>query len=325
MDFFMAYLKSKKKVFWLLIIFALTYFCVFLLYQLPLTLCIYPTCLCCGLAIAFFIPDFLKSRRRHLRFLQDCPDYAIRSEAGSVEEADCLAKIETLEKQIAEIETKWSGKYRDTVEYYTVWVHQIKTPIASMRLRLQGEDSAQARQLLSELSRIEQYVEMVLVFLRLGTDSTDYVLKEHSVESLAKQAVRRFASDFIGRKLSLSFEPFTMTAITDEKWFVFCLEQLISNALKYTREGGVKIYSPSDKVLCIEDTGIGIAPEDLPRIFEKGYTGYNGHQDKKASGIGLYLCKRILEKLYIDIRMESEPGKGTKVFLDLSQYDLKAE
>ncbi len=194
-----------------------------------------------------------------------------------------------------------------------------------MRLRLQGEDSAQARQLLSELSRIEQYVEMVLVFLRLGTDSTDYVLKEYSVESLAKQAVRRFASDFIGRKLSLSFEPFTMTAITDEKWFVFCLEQLISNALKYTREGGVKIYSPSDKVLCIEDTGIGIAPEDLPRIFEKGYTGYNGHQDKKASGIGLYLCKRILEKLYIDIRMESEPGKGTKVFLDLSQYDLKAE
>ena len=113
--------------------------------------------------------------------------------------------------------------------------------------------------------------------------------------------------------------------MTDEKWLSFVIEQLLSNALKYTREGEIRVYLREPKTLCIEDTGIGIAPSDLPRVFEKGYTGYNGRTDKRASGIGLYLCRRVCEGLGIDIRIISELDKGTTVLLDLEQYKLKNE
>ena len=192
-----------------------------------------------------------------------------------------------------------------------------------MRLALQNEDTPLSRKLTSDLFQIEQYVEMVLAFMRLGSDSSDYVFREHSIDSIVKQSVTKFASEFIDRKLRLEYEPIDKLVVTDEKWLSFVIEQLLSNALKYTRTGSVKIYMQEPMTLCIEDTGIGIAPDDLPRIFEKGYTGYNGRKDKKASGIGLYLCKRICGNLEIGISVTSELDKGTVVHIDLKQYDLK--
>ena len=113
--------------------------------------------------------------------------------------------------------------------------------------------------------------------------------------------------------------------MTDEKWLCFVLEQLLSNAVKYTYEGGVTISVSPEKVLTIRDTGIGIAPEDLPRIFEKGFTGYNGRSNKKATGLGLYLCKQAADKLGVRIRVKSRPGEGTAVSLDLSSRKLEVE
>lgn len=177
---------------------------------------------------------------------------------------------------------------------------------------------------------IEQYVEMVLAFLRLDSDSSDYVFKMHELDPLLRQSIRRFSSEFINRKLSLSYTPpsdenGTLQMITDDKWFCFVIEQLLSNALKYTRTGTISIFFSQPKVLCIKDTGIGIAPQDLPRVFEKGYTGCNGRTDKKASGLGLYLCKRICKNLGIGISITSEVDNGTCVYLSLDQYPLKAE
>ena len=231
----------------------------------------------------------------------------------------------TIHAELADTAAADAARYTDMVEYYTVWAHQIKTPIASMRLALQKEDSAEARKLLYELRRIEQYVEMVLVFIRLDSNSSDYVLKAQPVDPLVKQAIRRFAPDFIGKKLKMSYEPSELCAVTDEKWLVFVLEQLLSNALKYTRTGGIRVYFPEPKVLCIEDSGIGIAPEDLPRIFEKGYTGGNGRVDRQASGLGLYLCRQICTRLHIGLSAQSQVDVGTKVFLDFAQYELKKE
>lgn len=230
-----------------------------------------------------------------------------------------------LSREYRDFIEKSDAKYENMMEYYTVWAHQIKTPIASMKLSLQGQDSEFARKLSADLLRIEQYVDMVLVYLRLDSESTDYVFRRCSTDALIKRSVRKFASDFIERKLWLKYEAEDTVIVTDEKWLGFIIGQLISNALKYTKEGGITIYFREPKILVIEDTGIGIAAEDLPRIFEKGYTGYNGRTGGNASGIGLYLCKRICENLRIGIRAESVVGKGTKMILDLNQYELKDE
>ena len=179
---------------------------------------------------------------------------------------------------------------------------------------------------MSELFRIEHYVEMVLTYLRLDSLLSDYVFKEHYIDTIIKQSVKKFAAEFIGKKIRLEYEPVNETVITDEKWLSFVIEQILSNALKYTNTGGsVKITMEQPKLLCIKDTGIGIAAEDLPRIFEYGYTGCNGRIDKRASGIGLYLCKKICNNIGIDITVKSTPEKGTAIYLNLEQYQLKKD
>lgn len=166
----------------------------------------------------------------------------------------------------------------------------------------------------SELFKIEQYVEMVLQYLRLNSSINDFVLKEYDLDDIIRQAVRKYAPMFVRKKLTLHYDPVQTKVVTDEKWLVFVLEQVLGNAIKYTASGEISIYMEGG-CLVIEDSGIGILPEDLPRIFEKGYTGYNGRSDKKASGIGLYLVRKILNKLGHKILAESEPEKGTKVRL----------
>jgi len=210
-------------------------------------------------------------------------------------------------------------------DYYTIWVHQIKTPIAAMRLILQGEEGSQSRLILEqELFRVEQYAEMALHYIRLGSMSSDLLLEECDLGIIVKQALKKYAINFSSKKLSLALEEFSVIVVTDDKWLTFIIEQALSNSIKYTREGGIRIYlSRTEKciekqdnlMLVIEDTGIGISQEDLPRIFEKGFTGYNGHMDKKSTGIGLYLCKQIADKLGYKIEVISDVGKGTKFII----------
>ena len=323
------YVKTKTGTIALVLFIYILFVVFFGLYHLPMEALVYPILLCTVLSVCFLAADFLREKKkadtlahmleRTASMIDELP------EAKSLSEEQYAQLVQKLVEDIAELRTLENSKYRNMMEYYTVWVHQIKTPIASMRLTLQNEDSALSRKLSSDLFRVEQYVEMVLTFLRLGEDANDYVFKQHTVDELVRSSVRKFASEFIGRKLRLEYTETDAGVVTDEKWFCFVLEQLLSNALKYTREGGIKIYMRGEKELVIEDTGIGIAPEDLPRIFEKGYTGYNGRSDRKATGLGLYLCKRICDNLGIGLSAESEVGKGTRISLHLEQYHLKAE
>ena len=166
---------------------------------------------------------------------------------------------------------------------------------------------------------------MVLAYLRLDSESTDYVIRECALDDVVRLAVRRFAGEFIARKLSLEYAPLNTRVLTDEKWLGFVVEQVLSNALKYTREGGVSIYMEPPATLCIRDTGIGIAPDALPRIFENGFTGINGRIDQRATGIGLHLCRRICRNLGHGITAESEHDRGTTIRIDLSRNDFKVE
>ncbi len=240
-------------------------------------------------------------------------------------EAQYQELLRGLYGQKQELVTEYNGRFQELVEYYTIWAHQIKTPIAAMDLILQQEESSFQKQIAQELRRIRQYVEMALVVLRLDADSTDYVIKEYELDDIICQALRKFAPSFIYKKIRLVYEPLGKRVLTDEKWLLFVIEQLLSNALKYTRKGTIEILLEEPATLCIRDSGMGIAPEDLPRIFEKGYTGYNGRKDKKASGIGLYLCRRILGKLNHGITVDSVLGEGTIVRVNLYRERRKLE
>ena len=243
----------------------------------------------------------------------------------TVEGADCAAVVETLRRELRRQETARAARWEDMTAYYTAWVHQIKTPIAAMRLTLQGEDTPAARRLMTELGRVEQYVDMALTYLRLEEGGSDYVIRTCAVDDVVRAAVRRFAGEFIDRRIALDYTPVEWETVTDGKWLTFVVEQLLSNALKYTgQDGTVRIYREGDD-LCIRDSGMGIAPEDLPRVFDMGYTGQNGRLDRRSSGIGLYLCRRICRNLRHEIRIESVPGVGTTVRLTLGRPAFVAE
>ena len=224
-------------------------------------------------------------------------------------------------------------RYTEMMDYYGMWAHQIKTPIAAMRILVQSgmdreeneENQKLFRQLQMELFKTEQYVEMVLSYLKIGDIAKDMVLERCDLGKVVRQAVKKYSRLFILQKLSLEMGEIAEIVLTDEKWLSFVVEQILSNALKYTKSGSVSIYLEQEGVLVIKDTGIGISAEDLPRIMEKGYTGYNGRIDKHSTGIGLYLCKKVMDKLHHQLRIDSEDGKGTKVVLDLRRTQLDLE
>ena len=317
---FKDYLKSRINVIVLMIVvegvFASSYF----LFDMPAVTVLYPLILSVSVLVVAGVIDFLITLNKHKKLTQrEFPD-----PSGPIEK-DYLEIINKLKEEEEYSRKKATSDYNNMVEYYTVWAHQIKTPIASMRLQLQSEDNESSRKLMGDLNRIESYVEMVLTFLRLDSDSTDYVIKEYDLDEIIRPAIRKFSREFILKKLKLEYEPVSFKTITDSKWLSFIIEQVISNAVKYTSEGSVRIYMSEPGILCIEDTGIGISEEDLPRIFENGYTGFNGREDKRASGIGLYLCKRIANNLGHKIYAESKVGEGTKIFLDMRAKKLDVE
>jgi len=291
---------------------------VFALYRLPLQAILYPAILSLAMFACLGVSHFLQSRRRHLMMQELCQGVELLSEelpeASSLEAADFRAMVLSLQEKMARQEARDARQYQELLEYFTLWAHQIKTPIASMQVTLQNEDSELSRRLRSDVRHIESYVEMVMTYLRLGDGSSDYCFRQHDLDDILRPAARKFAGDFIGKKLTLHYEPVNTTVVTDDKWLSFVVEQVLSNAVKYTAQGGVWITWECD-TLSIRDSGMGIAPEDLPRIFEKGYTGFNGRQDKRASGIGLYLCKKICDRLGHTIAVHSEVGEGTTVSL----------
>lgn len=253
-----------------------------------------------------------------------------------------------LENQsIARSESESSAAIRQSQmrDYYSMWVHQIKTPISAMKLLLEVEreelgqlicDDEQSQYLLSdnmdsfedELFRIEEYVSMALQYQRVSSTENDFVLEKVSVDGVIRDTIKKYAKIMIRRHIGINYSGTGQDVYTDGKWLAFMLEQILSNAIKYTPQGVVTIETAEEKTgffITIKDTGIGIKAEDLPRVFEKGYTGYNGHADKKATGIGLYLCRQMADKLGHTIRMESEIGKGTKVWIgfDLDYSDVR--
>lgn len=325
---FGEFLSAHKKSIIAWLITCAVFAVVFSLYELPLAPVLYGAVLSGFFGAVIIAADFVSYRRKRTALQRLADEITLSAEniplpQNGIEE-DYTKLIHTLYDSLKAAENEAAEKLSDMTDYYTMWVHQIKTPIAAMGLILQNGDSPEYSELSENLQKIEQYAEMVLCYLRLDSNSSDLVIKEYDLDSIVKQAVRKFSSQFIRRQLKLVYKPLEKTVLTDEKWLLFVIEQIISNAVKYTPSGEVEIYCEEPLTLCIRDTGIGIAPEDIPRIFEKGYTGCNGRLDKKASGIGLYLCRRICGKLGHKITAESGDS-GTVIRLYLESRSLEIE
>ena len=324
-----GYIKQHIKVLLLFIVFALVFCVVFSLYNLEIEAICYSVILCAFIGLIYVCINFINYYKKHIQLYKLQNEISISLEnlpsPKTVMEEDYTNLILNLNKEYKTYISKSDIAKSDMIDYYTMWVHQIKTPISAMKLLIQTSESEISSDLSSELFKIEQYVEMVLSYIRLGSNENDFVLKEYDLDNIIRQAVRKYAPLFIRKKINLDFQPTNYKVLTDEKWLVFVIEQLLSNAIKYTNKGKISIYSLENKKLVIEDTGIGISKEDIPRIFDKGFTGYNGRTDKKATGLGLYLCKKILDKLSHKIYIESEVGVKTKVILDLSMVNVNIE
>lgn len=320
---FQKWLRSRRTVISVFFMFACLLAASFYLYRLPLRAVLYPAGLCAALGLLLLANDYAGTVRRHKvwRHLY-APAAARQSELPppeTVAEADAAAVIVRLRQALIVDEMAAQSRYDNMMEYYKLWAHQIKTPLAAMRLTLAGEDSPAARTLGVELARTERYADMVMTYLRLDDAKGDYVFRETAVDPLVREAVKRFSGEFIAKHLTVDIAGIGIVTVTDAKWLSFVLEQLLSNALKYTRTGGVRIFSPAPCKLSIADSGIGIAPEDLPRIFERGYTGGSGRTDAHSSGIGLYLCRRVCDLLGVGLTATSTVGVGTTVTLDFTQ------
>lgn len=323
---FLSYLKTTRCAIVTFLCCACLYAAVFFLYRLPMGAAVYPLLLSAFLCAVVLGVRFRRHKRHMdaLRALNGLPPALMQAELPvpvTPAEARTQALVRTLAQENVRLTEEARARYDQMVRYYTLWAHQIKTPLAAMRLHVSALHEEQARTVGSEMNRIEQYADMVLAYMRLGEPGADYVFRACELDSVVRVAVRRFAGEFIGRKIRLAYQPLNAQAVTDEKWLSFVVEQLLSNALKYTRPGGtVSIYMEAPRTLCIRDTGIGIAPEDLPRIFDMGYTGVNGRLDMRASGIGLYLCRTVCQRLGHPLTAQSRPGEGTVMRIGLEQH-----
>lgn len=231
-------------------------------------------------------------------------------------------KEEKLKNQIQELEeanlnlrNDFLAKEKELQEYFLIWIHQIKTPITAGKLICDSDiENENVKNIKKELIYIEDYTNMALSYLKMANHNTDMDISLVNLDDIIKPLIKKYAILFISNNIKLEYEKLNVKVITDSKWCMVVIEQLLSNAIKYTKNGIVSIsFNEKENYLEIKDNGIGIKDSDLPKIFDKGYSGFNGRQNQKSTGIGLFLVKQILDKLGQKVKLESKLGEGTSV------------
>lgn len=328
MKLFFKYIYKLKKEFTLFFLFSLIFLGIFALYDTYIEAIIYSFLICTLIGLIVVCIGFINFRKQHIMLKNIYKNLPLMTENLPNPENLIQEDLQRIIDRLSEINQNSVNNIKDLqkdiTDYFTVWVHQIKTPIAAMQMILQSEDTETSLELNAELFKIEQYAEMALNYIRLDSNSNDLIIKHYNLDNIIKQAIQKYAPLFIRRKIRLVYSPISAEILTDEKWLLFIIEQLLSNAVKYTINGSVAI-TYKNEILTISDTGIGIADEDIPRIFEKGYTGLSGRTDKKSTGLGLYLCKTAADKLNHCIYVKSEIGEGSAFSIDLSVKNIDIE
>lgn len=333
-----AYLRERFVPVFLYIAEALVFMMIAALYGYEGVLAnmTYALGLAAFLGACYLVWDYMKYRGKYRELQQLLPAeeraHDLPETSSAIEQVyQNIITAQEAEKRA--LITQLDEKQQNMADYYSMWTHQIKVPLAAMDLLLQNADEnvQTAKQLREEIFKTGQYVDMALHYARMESISADLSFTKLDVGELVKGALKKYWLLFSGAGVNLHFEECHAQVITDGKWFSFVIEQVLSNALKYTKKGSISIYGVDEEgrrvtegcsYLVIEDTGIGIEASDLPRIFERGFTGYNGRLGNKSTGIGLYLCRQIMDRLGLSIRVESKQNEGTKVFLGIVQEEI---
>lgn len=228
-----------------------------------------------------------------------------------VKEVNVKEIIIKLEEENRILKSQISKTRKDLQEYYILWLHQIKTPITVSKLLLNSKN-IDLEKLKTQILYIEEYSNMAISYTKLFDQTTDMDITEVELDKIIKPLLKKYSIIFINKGISLDYKTIDNKVISDSKWLAILIEQILSNALKYTKDGTISIVFDNEfNRLTIKDTGIGIRSEDLNKIFDKGYSGFNGRLEEKSSGLGLYLSSLISKKLNIDIDVYSKLNYGS--------------
>ena len=325
---FKLFLLSVRQQIFVFIAMAMLFAGIFILNGLPLTLYLYSIELGLFFFFSYLVIQYFRYRNRYEAIIQVGEAHSVNNEdiASGTDPADqlYLDKISELQQDIRNLTNEHAERQADQLDYFTLWLHQIKTPLSAISLLNQSNSTPESKKISQEIVRLEDYTHMALNYVKLEDSGSDMDLSEVDLDSVIKRAVKKYSILFTYKGIRLDYQPLKTTVLSDGQWLQILLEQLLSNSLKYTASGSISIYlDPGrEQALIIEDTGAGIRPEDLPKIFNKGYSGLNGRLHEKSTGIGLFLSKKICKRLGHELIIESELGKGTRAAVSLARKEL---
>ncbi len=226
--------------------------------------------------------------------------------------------LKETEKSMAEHVNEYKFANEEYKEYIELWIHEIKTPIAVSKMIVENNPSEITKNINEEIEKVEYFVEQALFYARSNNVEKDYIIKPMNLQKIINSVILKNKRSFISKKIKLNIHDVDKEVYSDSKWMAFILNQIIINSIKYSKKdkAEIEIFSEEYKdntVLYIKDNGIGIESDNLPRVFEKGFTGENGRKMNKSTGIGLYLCKKLCDKLGQNIEINSVLNMETVV------------
>ncbi|WP_306484949.1 HAMP domain-containing sensor histidine kinase [Anaerococcus sp.] len=288
------FLKSQNHIIGLFFLFALSFFAIFILSEFPLDKFFL------GFEIiGFFLLIYLSIQYSKFR-----------------KEESFREKYENLLDENKRLRSTYINEKKDLEEYFLLWTHQIKTPITVANLILNKKSGSDVKKLKEEMFYIEEYTNMAINYIKLTDRATDMDIEKVDLDKVIKTLLKKYSLIFINKRISLIYEDTNVEVIADSKLLSIMIEQILSNSLKYTEEGKITIsFDKKRNSLSIKDTGIGIRDEDLVKIFDRGYSGFNGRVNHKSSGLGLFLVREISKILKLRVEVKSKLGQGSEFLI----------
>lgn len=327
MDFKLFF--KEKVITILLLLFGIITIEIFLMaYNVGMFMKIYIPLIIMGLYMISIIIEYFKRKKFYdnlLKMLEELDEKYLITEIiktpNFLEGQIFKNSLEQIDKSMLENVNKYKYMTEDYKEYIELWIHEIKIPISASKMVIENNKNAITKSIDEELDKVENYIEQALFYARSNTVEKDYYIRKVFLKEIINESIKKNKSSLIQEKISIDIHDLEIEVNTDNKWIVFILNQIIQNSIKYRKKENsvIEIYANQGKenvILYIKDNGIGIKQGEITRVFEKGFTGTNGRlSNKKSTGIGLYLCKKLCNKLGIGIELNSVQNEGTEVKL----------
>lgn len=320
---------KEKAITILLLLFGIITIEIFLMaYNVGMFIKIYIPLIIMGLYMISIIIEYFKRKKFYdnlLKMLEELDEKYLITEIiktpNFLEGQIFKNSLEQIDKSMLENVNKYKYMTEDYKEYIELWIHEIKIPISASKMVIENNKNAITKSIDEELDKVENYIEQALFYARSNTVEKDYYIRKVFLKEIINESIKKNKSSLIQEKISIDIHDLDIEVNTDNKWIVFILNQIIQNSIKYRKKENsvIEIYANQGKenvILYIKDNGIGIKQGEITRVFEKGFTGTNGRlSNKKSTGIGLYLCKKLCNKLGIGIELNSVQNEGTEVKL----------